>query len=233
MNLKALDIKLCNIFLLLAPSFASIMDQFYDIKATESKIETLADRQVNKRKQLSNFHLEDGIKDKVQVTYLEQSKTWKLIRALDHNHAEEVVLRLQGVLCQKSLPPISQTFQIEPRQRHFLRQSATLTGLGSNNFIQAIQNVQEIHEIFGRNFPQGALENWNSATFEGHTAIDMNNRFFTLRKQATIEEIVPFSDTVDPYGILAGAISHDDQFVHTTENEVEYYELNEYEQEIK
>ncbi|KDR70302.1 hypothetical protein GALMADRAFT_76349, partial [Galerina marginata CBS 339.88] len=107
-------------------------------------------------------------------------------------------------------------------------------GLGSDKFDQAIQNVQEIHQIFGRNLPQGALEDWNSTTFEGYMAIDMNNRFFTIRKQATIEEIVPFSSVVDPHGILEGAISKDNQFVHTIENKVEYYELvNHHEQELR
>ncbi|KDR84705.1 hypothetical protein GALMADRAFT_53198, partial [Galerina marginata CBS 339.88] len=176
----------------------------------------------------------DGIKDQVQVTPLEQNKIWKLIRSLSNEDAEEVVLRVQGVLSQKSLPPISQPFNIEPKQRHFMRQSVTLTGLGSTLFSQAIQNAQDIHQIFSRTFPQGALEDWNSALFEGHPAIDMNNRFFTLRKQAITDEILPFSNEVDPHGILAAAMGIDDQFVHTTENEVEYYELiNDPDQEIK
>ncbi|KDR64926.1 hypothetical protein GALMADRAFT_149157 [Galerina marginata CBS 339.88] len=210
------------------------MDQFYDMKATESKVERLAENQVHKQKQLCYFNATDGIKDQVEVVPLEQNKTWKLIRNPTTQDAEEVVLRIQGVLSQKSLPPISQTFNIEPKQRHFMRQSATLSGLGSALFNQAIQNAQDIHQMFSRTFPQGALEDWNPAMFEGHPAIDMNNRFFTLRKQAIMDEIIPFSNEVDPHGILAAAMGADDQFVHTTENEVEYYELlHDHEQEIR
>ena len=36
---------------------------------------------------------------------------------------------------------------------------------------------------------------------------------------------MPFSSLVDPHGILAGAIEDDEQFVHTLENQVEYYQL--------
>jgi hypothetical protein len=115
-----------------------------------------------------------------------------------------------------------------------LCQSATLTGLGGSTFAKSVQNIQDINQIFARNFPQGALEDWNPTTFEGHPAIDMNNRFFTLRKQTTTEEIIPLSGAVDPYGILSDSMGLNDQFVHTMENEVEYYQLvNDSEQEIK
>jgi hypothetical protein len=40
-----------------------------------------------------------------------------------------------------------------------------------------------------------------------------------------MEQITPFTRDVDPDGILNGAMILDDTFTHTTDNEVEYYEL--------
>jgi hypothetical protein len=37
---------------------------------------------------------------------------WRLIHGLDTDHAEEVVLRMQGVMCHKTLPPIKYPFQM-------------------------------------------------------------------------------------------------------------------------
>ena len=35
---------------------------------------------------------------------------------------------------------------------------------------------------------------------------------------------MPFNNVVDPDGILTHAMSHDDKFTHTNDNEVDYYE---------
>jgi hypothetical protein len=111
-----------------------------------------------------------------------------------------------------------------PRQRSFLRQAATLSGLGSESFSRAVQGIQDIHGGFSRSFPDGCLEEWAPNQFEGHEAIDAANRFFTPRSQAKTEEILPFNDLVDPDEILTTAMRQDDQFTHTMDNEVDYYE---------
>jgi hypothetical protein len=43
-------------------------------------------------------------------TYVERLDSWKLTQRIDDigNH-EELVLRLQGIICQKDLPPIRKT----------------------------------------------------------------------------------------------------------------------------
>ena len=116
----------------------------------------------------------------------------------------------------------------DPRQRSYLRQSTTLSGLGSDSFSKAIQGIRDIHGQFSRTFEDGCLEQWVPNQFEGHDAIDTANRFFTPRSQATTEEITPFSNVVDPDGILTSAMNIDDKFTHTIDNEVDYYERNTY-----
>jgi hypothetical protein len=112
----------------------------------------------------------------------------------------------------------------DPSQRNFLRQATTLSGLGCESFSRAIQGIRDIHGLFSRTFMDGCLEQWAPNQFEGHDAIDTTNRYFTHRSQARTEEITPFSDVVDPDGILTSAMNIDDKFTHTIDNEVDYYE---------
>jgi hypothetical protein len=49
----------------------------------------------------------DGASSIVAPLYVDRHKYWKLAQPIDDAGAqEEVVLRLQGIICQKSLPPI-------------------------------------------------------------------------------------------------------------------------------
>jgi hypothetical protein len=111
-----------------------------------------------------------------------------------------------------------------PRQRNFLRQATTLSGLNSESFSRAVQGIRDIHGQFTRSFSDGCLEEWVPNEFEGHEAIDAANRYFTPRTQAKTDEILPFNRLVDPDEILTTAMRQDDQYTHTIDNEVDYYE---------
>jgi hypothetical protein len=52
----------------------------------------------------------DGASTAATPTYVERDNSWKLTQQIDNigNH-EELVLRLQGIICQKDLPPIRKT----------------------------------------------------------------------------------------------------------------------------
>ena len=62
---------------------------------------------------------------------------------------------------------------------------------------------------------------WFSA-FQGHPSIDVSNQYFTLRKHALQDRQVSFSPVIDPDNILSEVMG--EEFVHTEDNEVEYYE---------
>lgn len=76
--------------------------------------------------------------------------------------------------------------------------------------------------MFSRSLPAGSLEPWTPNKYDGYPAIDMGNRYFTDSRDAAGEELIQFQDTVDPDGVLQGLIGP--AFVHTRENEVEYFE---------
>ena len=59
--------------------------------------------------------------------------------------------------------------------------------------------------------------------FDGHTAIDVGNRYFARRHDKADNETVTFEQCIDPDGILEKAMGS--EFCHTSENEVKYFEL--------
>ena len=71
----------------------------------------------------------------------------------------------------------------------------------------------------GTQFPAASMP----GLFDGHSAIDVGNRYFVDRRDKTDDETVSFEQSVDPDGILAEAMGS--EFCHTLENEVKYFEL--------
>lgn len=103
-----------------------------------------------------------------------------------------------------------------------MRQSITITGFGNLNVNDCIESIHGIHQSFSRSLPIDSLEPWTPSKYDGYPAIDMGNRYFTDCRDVGGEAIMPFKDTVDPDGILQGLTGQ--AFVHTEENEVEYFE---------
>ena len=64
---------------------------------------------------------------------------------------------------------------------------------------------------------------WTPTEFESHPSLDFVNRYFSSRKHVKTEGHIPFDAKVDPQGILARL--RDDEFIHTTDNTVRYFEL--------
>jgi len=106
-----------------------------------------------------------------------------------------------------------------------MRQSVTLTGLSSPKFNDALVSAHAIDDMFRLLVVDGIMEAWVPLTFQGHTSIDIGNRYFTPSQQVLQHDHqVPFSPVVDPDHILSTAMGN--EFVHTEDNEVEYYEAH-------
>jgi hypothetical protein len=97
-----------------------------------------------------------------------------------------------------------------------------LTGLSSPKFNNAILSIRAIEDIFRQQVVEGNMEVWVPSTFQGHPSIDVGNRYFTPCQHALQDRQISFSQAIDPDNILAEAMG--EQFVHTEDNEVEYYE---------
>lgn len=80
----------------------------------------------------------------------------------------------------------------------------------------------EVHHTFMRVLPKNSLEDWCPLMYGDHVAIDMTNRYFTDRHDQPPTDTINFKSCVDPDGILDRLMG--DDYIHTSENEVEYYE---------
>ena len=110
----------------------------------------------------------------------------------------------------------------QPHRRLYLRQSLMLTGLSSPKFDDAVLSVQAIGDIFQQQVGDGSMEVWVPSAFQGHPSINVGNQYFTPSQHALQDCQVSFSPVIDPDNILSEAMGGD--FVHTEDNEVEYYE---------
>ena len=97
-----------------------------------------------------------------------------------------------------------------------------LTGLSSPKFNDAIQSMRAVEDIFRRQLVDRNTEVWVPSAFQGHPSIDVSNRYYTPRQHALQDRHISFSPVIDPDNILSEAMG--EEFVHTEDNRVEYYE---------
>ncbi|KZT23616.1 hypothetical protein NEOLEDRAFT_1069191, partial [Neolentinus lepideus HHB14362 ss-1] len=139
---------------------------------------------------------------------------------------EEVILRVQGILCIKDLPPQLDPIYIKQNQNYrkaFLRQSIRLTGFSDKMFQRNVDGIQYISRHLSRLFKEGSVTEWQPSDFDGHQALDISNRYFMTRKHNSTDLDVPFAATVDPHGFLEKLT--DNQWTHTDDNKVTYHQM--------
>lgn len=78
--------------------------------------------------------------------------------------------------------------------------------------------------MFEREVPANSLECWMPEEFDGYPGIAIANRYFSDRRNAGKESDLRFRNETDPYGILQRSKGRD--FVHLSDNVVDYFEMN-------
>ena len=113
------------------------------------------------------------------------------------------------------------------RKRHpFQQQHIRLTGLGSKDFDNFIENIHHIQMKFERQFPDGAIDKWSeSMAFDTYLSIDIANRYFTPVHLAPNAKNASVNPTVelDPRGVMA-TILQQGQMLYLPDNIVLYFE---------
>ncbi|KAF8972598.1 hypothetical protein BDZ97DRAFT_1649572, partial [Flammula alnicola] len=136
---------------------------------------------------------------------------------------EEIVFKLQGIVCGKMLPPVSKpiTTAAMARQRPYIRQAVTVTGLGCDFFDSSRRGIEELYILYANNFPVDSLDGWQCGTYENFSSIDVHARYFSrITNNNDGADAVPFNSMVDPDGTLNSMIG--DGYYHGPENMVEY-----------
>ncbi|KAH7908102.1 hypothetical protein BJ138DRAFT_976178, partial [Hygrophoropsis aurantiaca] len=137
----------------------------------------------------------------------------------DDGSAEEMCVRIQGILCDKDLPPLAS--RPKNHQLQHVRQTVHITGLGDKTFASAVDSIFRGQSVLSRNITDDSLEEWKPIDFQGHLAIAISNRYFVNKRYANGAPKVPFSKLADSNGYLEDCSSA--EYIHTEDNEVDYY----------
>ena len=98
-----------------------------------------------------------------------------------------------------------------------------MTGLGTDQFANAIEGIANIAAFMGENLERGDIESWKADRFRTWHAMELGNRYFVLQNSKGDMTTTPFEEGVDPEGKLAQMAG--DKWVHTEDNKVQYFRL--------
>jgi hypothetical protein len=108
------------------------------------------------------------------------------------------------------------------KQVRHLRQSVSLTGLGTAYFDEVIDGIKHVLLAFSRCVAVDKLAPCNLIDIRDDcTTIDLSNRYFSLKKDVPDESRVLLTKDIDPKGFLAHAAGKN--YVHGENNMVKYY----------
>lgn len=104
-----------------------------------------------------------------------------------------------------------------------LKQSVTLTGLGTDRFDAAVHGMQTIHQVLSNHVSRagGRLRNWTPGRDGQDLTLTFANRYLTSARDVGDETSIDMSAVVDPLNVLRPLIKNE---VHTADNVVEYWE---------
>ncbi|KAH6903741.1 hypothetical protein BKA70DRAFT_1227666 [Coprinopsis sp. MPI-PUGE-AT-0042] len=202
------------------------MDAFYDVaKASKLfKAEGKAVAHRNPGENLENITQEhQGAALKANQTMLLASIDMgprQILRMMEHVDGEaepiEAYFRVQGVICDKLLPPVGRnSMKNGKKSRTHLRQAITISGIGSPTFEKAIANLELAYLEFSNHFEEGHLAPWTPSSHGTFSAIDAYAKYFSHKEE--------FDPKVDPKGVLSALVDND--FFHGPDNVVDYMQM--------
>ena len=104
-----------------------------------------------------------------------------------------------------------------------LKQSVQLMGAGSPTFQSSMESLVDIQLLFAGHFPAGNIDYVTPTAFLDFVKIEASTRYFSSRDQDSLSESVPFSEHVDPKGILSAATGN--TLFHGEDNDVKYCKI--------
>ncbi|KAJ3889769.1 hypothetical protein GG344DRAFT_78490 [Lentinula edodes] len=171
------------------------------------------------RPHLNNLVEAEGWQDSVEIKKFEEPTCWRMAQS-DANGIFEVILHVQGVIEDKKLPPV----RGEPTKKKMqhLRQSITVSGLGSQSFASDIDAIYDIYALFARHLPGLKI----IATKGDHERpmLEMSNRIFTPKVEAPNMNPARVNKEMDENGFIERVNATDTMFVYGEENIVLYGE---------
>ena len=98
----------------------------------------------------------------------------------------------------------------------------TITGLGSESFEKAVENLLEIQDSFERQIGEGHLQKLTINKSRGdHSCLSVSNWLYVTTKRNPLAEHVPFTKDEDPMGELERMATGN--LIRSEDNIVRYY----------
>ncbi|KIK58944.1 hypothetical protein GYMLUDRAFT_60445 [Collybiopsis luxurians FD-317 M1] len=200
-----------------------MINKLYDAKASAeslNKIQASREKDRPMQTQVKELCGITGWQDFIEVNKFNEPTAWRMTWHQEGYEREEIQLHIQGVLEDKRLPPI----KIVRSKKHIqhVKQSVTLSGLGSKRFNEDINTVIGIYAMLARQV--GNLEGFEIKELGGRRMLKIGNRIFTLKWEApNMEWFTPLHE-VDPEGSIEVINTEDNNFIHGAENVVDYRE---------
>ncbi|KAL0951864.1 hypothetical protein HGRIS_008524 [Hohenbuehelia grisea] len=138
---------------------------------------------------------------------------------------EEVVLSVQGVLKSTViLPPFKDTYQSSVRRVRYLKQGVTVTGLGTQQFDDAMNGITYVMSIFARSAEDGNIlpsDGFNLG--DNPSTLDVTNRYLTpVHERQPGDQSLTLAKEIDPLSTLNRFIS-EGEYVYGEDNQVLYF----------
>ncbi|KAH8096841.1 hypothetical protein BXZ70DRAFT_1009519 [Cristinia sonorae] len=114
---------------------------------------------------------------------------------------EEMVFRIQGFIVSAQLPPFMQTPRSSGKTLQ-PKQSVKITGLGLEEFDQALKGIQALRDVVSSQYDYTTLTPWKVETEHTFSTLEASNCYFSSSHEASGQETVTLGKHVDPMGIL-------------------------------
>ena len=106
------------------------------------------------------------------------------------------------------------------KNRLQLQQGISILGAGVPLFDTAVNGLMAISSIFAQEFGDNFIP-YSCSNYEGSPVINASNRYFSARKDVSVDQHLVFPRTMDPNGVLQSLLAPDN--VYAPDNVVEYY----------
>ncbi|EIM79203.1 uncharacterized protein STEHIDRAFT_163870 [Stereum hirsutum FP-91666 SS1] len=143
---------------------------------------------------------------------------------VDENDQQETIepsFVLAGILVQSNLPPIRTQNQI-PEVAMSAMQEISIIAADDETLCNVITAIEDIHALFGLEFPSGALKHTKRESFEGQQGLTFGTRYFTPSHVCKGETSENLPKAIDPFGLLTKAVGGRGK--HLQDNMVRYHQ---------
>ncbi|KAF6740915.1 hypothetical protein DFP72DRAFT_1027664 [Ephemerocybe angulata] len=197
------------------------MNTHFDTAKARAALEQMYKRPTDASSDDTEMDLVGGTANSTYVRRIKYPPSLRMM-AWDGTEDVEVTVKLRGILCGFSLPPVAKPNKLS--QLRNLRQHVKVTALGLDAFDQAMANLLQIHGMFSSFVGSAeAVQPLDFLPYEGNPSIDSHARYFTDRHLSPYEKNEPLSHWIDPERALTAI--QPPTFIHGPDNIVDYCTL--------